>query len=392
MESKSNGQTLRIAKTKVALESYKAYQEGKRFIVNQGGTRSGKTYSIIQLLIGLAFKEKIHISIVSHAYPHLRKGAIRDFMEIMDKANIYDPDSHSLTESTYYLPNGSMIEFFSADQSAKVRGPGRDIMFVNEANLLNQDTFRQLNVRTRKTVFMDYNPADEFHWIYDEILPKKETAFIQSTYLDNPFITQEQKDAIEDLKIDHVFWQVYGLGERGSTQDTIYHKFDLYDSIDPYLDHCYGLDFGFTHPTALAKVTKDDNRMYFEQIIYQSHLATNELIEMIKPIVGNKEVYCDSARPEIISDLISNGINAYPTKKFEGSVKDGIDWIRQHHIFVHRDSVDLQKEFRSYKWKRKATGEALDEPVKAFDDLLDACRYGAISFKNNFSEPYFSVN
>lgn len=389
----SGASQFQIAKTKVALSSYQAFKEGKRFVVNQGGTRSGKTYSIIQLLIGLAFKEKYHISVISHAYPHLRKGAIRDFMEIMERSDIYDPDSHSLTESTYFFPNGSIIEFFSADQSAKVRGPGRDIMFINEANLLNLDTFRQLNVRTRKTVFIDYNPADEFHWIYDEILPKKETAFIQSTYLDNPFISKEQAQQIEDLKdTDPVFWQVYGLGERGSTQDTIYHKFELYDSIDPYLDYCFGLDFGFTHPTALAKVSAYDNSLYFEQCIYESHLDTGTLIDRIKPIVGDKEVHCDSARPEIIHDLVAAGINAFATKKYEGSVKDGIDWIRQHRIFVHRDSVDLQKEFRSYKWKRKITGEVLDEPVKAFDDLMDACRYGAFSFKHNFSEPYFSVN
>ena len=382
MASQSTGQIhYNIAKTKVSLSSYKAYKEGKRFIVNQGGSRSGKSYSLIQLLVGLALKERVSISVTSIAFPHLRKGVIRDFMEIIEP--IYDPLSHSLTESLYRFPNGSYIEFFSVDNSLKVRGPGRDILFINEANLIQKETFEQLNMRTKKSVFIDYNPADENHWIYDRIIPLQDTQFIQTTYLDNPFLPEVQRKQIESLKdADPNLWKVYGLGERGTTQNTIYHKFDLYDKIDG--DYVYGLDFGFNHPNALVKVTRVENNLYFEQKLYQSHLTTSDLIKQVKEIVTNSLVYCDTARPEIIQDLILNGVNAYPADK---SVKEGIDFIRSHKIHIHRESVDLQKEFRSYKWKQKPNGEILDEPVKMFDDLCDSSRYGAISFKNQYTSP-----
>jgi phage terminase large subunit len=372
-----------IAKTKVALSSFKAYKSGKRFIINQGGSRSGKSYSLIQLLVGLALKEKVSISVCSIAFPHLRKGVIRDWIEIMENSGLYNPNSHSLTESLYKFPNGSYIEFFSVDNSLKVRGPGRDILFINEANLIQKETFEQLNMRTKKAVFIDYNPADENHWIYERILPLPDCEFIQTTYLDNPFLPEVQKKQIESLKdADPNLWKVYGLGERGTTQNTIYHKFDLYDTIEG--DHCYGLDFGFNHPNALVKVTRVENNLYAEQKLYQSHLTTSELIKQVKEIVGASLVYCDTARPEIIQELILNGVNAYPADK---SVKEGIDFVRSHRIFVHRESIDLQKELRSYKWKQKPTGEILDEPVKMFDDLCDSLRYGAISFKNAYTSP-----
>jgi len=295
----------------------------------------------------------------------------------MDNSGLYDPSAHMKTESAYYFPNGSYIEFFSVDNSTKVRGPGRDILFINEANLIDQDTFEQLNLRTKRSVFIDYNPADEFHWIYERIIPRKETYFLQTTYKDNPFLPEAQIKQIEALQsIDDNFWRIYGLGERGTSTNVIFHKFELYDTID--LDYHFGLDFGFNHPTALTKVSEDDVNLYFEQCYYKSHTTTPQLIEAIKPIVGNKYVYCDSARPEIIQELREAGINAYMANK---NVKEGIDFIRSHRIFVHRDSVDFQKEMRSYKWKTKTNGDILDEPVKAFDDLIDAGRYGAMGFK-----------
>ena len=369
---------MEIQASNVFRRNLQAYNQNKRFIVNQGGSRSGKTYSILQLLIILALRQRLSISVVSISFPHLRRGAIRDFTEIMEMTGLYDPNNHTVTDQTYKFKNGSYIEFFSADDSGKVRGPGRDILFINEANLFNEETFRQLNIRTRKVVFMDYNPADEFHWIYENIIPQPETAFIKSTYLDNPFLPIEQKREIERLKdIDDNFWQVYGLGERGSAQETIYGPYELYDTH--HHDYCFGLDFGFNHPNALVKCGYYDGNLYFEQCYYKSHVTTPELIDAIKPIVGQKMVYCDYSRPEIIEELRRAGINAYDANK---NVKEGINWIRSNKVHLHRASVDLHKEWRGYKWKTKVSGEVLDEPVKAFDDLCDSARYGAISFKN----------
>jgi phage terminase large subunit len=298
----------------------------------------------------------------------------------MERMNIYDPERHTTTDQTYRFPTGSYIEFFSVDQPGKVRGPGRDILFVNEANLISLDTFEQLNIRTRQTVFLDYNPADEFSWIYDRVIPNAGCEFIKSTYADNPFLPIEQRKTIEALKdLDLDFWRVYGLGERGTQKDTIYSKFELYDDVDP-LEHHFGLDFGFTHPNALVRVTQDDTNLYFKQELYEPGMTAVDLAERIKPIVGQKYVYCDHARPDVIEELLRAGINAFPADK---AVKEGIDFVRSHRIFVHRESTDFQKEMRSYKWKRKPTGESLDEPVKAFDDLMDAGRYGAMGFKEN---------
>jgi phage terminase large subunit len=368
-------------------KNFDAITKGKRFIVNQGGSRSGKTYSIIQLLIYLCQQAKVSVSVVSISFPHLRRGAIRDFLEIMEAWEIYDPNRHTTTDQTYKFPNGSYLEFFSVDQPGKVRGPGRDILFVNEANLISWEVFGQLNIRTKQTVFLDFNPADEFSWIYDKILPDKNCEFIQSTYKDNPFLPKDQRAQIEGLKdADPDLWRVYGLGERGVTRDTIYGKFELFEAF-PDLDYHFGLDFGFTHPNALVRVCQDENKLYLEQCLYESGLTGVDLADRIAPIVGNKYVYCDSARPEIIEELRRAGISAYEADK---SVKEGIDYVRSHRIFVHRESLDIQKEMRSYKWKRKPTGETIDEPVKAFDDLMDAARYGAMGFKGSYSGVYMS--
>lgn len=382
-----------VAPTKVALETAKAIEDGFRVIVHQGGTRSGKTYGIQDYLISLAYTTDLKISVCSISLPHLKKGVIRDWRELMETKGDYSPNFHNMTDQVYQYPKGSYIEFFSVDDSKRVRGPGRDLLHINEANLLSLDTWRQLSIRTKKIIIIDYNPADEFHWIYDEVIPRKDCKFIQTTYKDNPFLSKEQIKEIELLKdVDPDFWRVYGLGERGTNSHAIYPKFELYDQDHQYLDYCYGLDFGFNHPNALVKVTYDDGRLYFKQELYKVHLSTPDLIEQVKGIVGSKYVYCDSARPEIIHDLVNAGVNAYPTKKFEGSVKDGIDFIRSNRIFVHRESLDLQKEMRSYKWKQKPSGEVVDEPIKAYDDLLDAARYGAISFKMTSTGPMLTFH
>lgn len=383
----------KIAPTKVAWETKKAIDEGYRIIANQGGTRSTKTYSVTDLLIAIAYTTAKSISITSVSLPHLKKGVIRDWRELMETKGDYDPGNHNMTDQLYAYPLGSYIEFFSVDDAKRVRGPGRDILFVNEANLLSLDTWRQLILRTKETIICDWNPADEFHWLYEEVLTRPDCKFIQSTYLDNPFLTKAQVNEIERLKdIDENFWKVYGLGERGSSTETIYPKFNLFYEW-PEIDYCYGLDFGFVHPNALVKVGTEENRIHFEQFIYESNLSTPDLIARIKPIVGQKYVFCDSARPEIIHDLVRAGISAFPTEKYEGSVKDGIDFIRSHHIFVHQESTDFQKEMRGYKWKKKpSTGMVMDEPVKAFDDLMDAGRYGALSLKNKYTAPILSFH
>jgi len=236
---------------------------------------------------------------------------------------------------------------------------------------------------------MDYNPADESHWIYDRVLPLSDTAFIQTTFKDNPYLPEIQRKQIEDLRLtDDNLWKVYGLGERGTAQETIYSHWQLSDK-PPEGDYAFGLDFGFRHPTALVRCHYQDGSLYFKQELYQPNLTSIEIATIIKPIVERKYVYCDHARPEIIHDLRRAGINAVEANK---SVKEGIDWIRANKVFLDRESIDLQKEFRNYKWKTMPDGRILDEPVKAFDDAVDAARYVAISFKNKQSAPILTFH
>lgn len=366
----------------MALESYKAYKAGYRIIANQGGTRSGKTYTINQLLIALALKEKLTISITSVAFPHLRRGAMRDWRQIMENTGLYDPNAHIRTEQVYNYPNGSYTEFFSSDNNLKVRGPGRDILFFNEANLTDFDTFTQLMLRTRKAIFIDFNPADEFHWIYDSILTRPDCYFIKSTYLDNPFLPDEQVKEIENLKnVDANFWRIYGEGERGHSEGVIYTHWQPYNQMASGNDaRVFGLDFGYNNPTSLVSVVSRDQNLYWKEEIYQSHLTNSDLIPMIKQIVKPHEpVYCDTAEPNRIEELKRAGIKALPANK---DVKLGIDFIKGRGLFVHSGSVNLLKEIKSYKFmdQGKSKGNTPEIPLKLNDHAMDAARYGSVSF------------
>jgi phage terminase large subunit len=370
-----------IPEIKVATESYKAFKEGYRIIVNQGGTRSGKTYTMTQLLIALALKDKCSISITSVAFPHLRRGAMRDWRTIMENSGLYDQNHHVRTEQVYNYPNGSYIEFFSSDNNLKVRGPGRDILFFNEANLTDFDTFTQLMLRTRKAIFIDFNPADEFHWIYDNILTRPDCAFIKSTYLDNPFLPHEQVKEIENLKnVDSNFWRIYGEGERGHSEGVIYTHWQPYSETRAG-NTVFGLDFGYNNPTALTKVTEHDQNLYWKEEIYQSHLTNSDLIPMIKQIVKpNESVYCDTAEPNRIEELRRAGIKALPANK---DVKLGIDFVKSRKLFIHSGSVNLLKEIKSYKYmdQGKRLGNEPEVPLKLNDHAMDAGRYGSLAFK-----------
>jgi phage terminase large subunit len=369
-----------IPEIKVATESYEAFRTGHRIIVNQGGTRSGKTFTLCQLLIALALKDKCTISITSVAFPHLRRGAMRDWRTIMENSGLYEPNNHVRTEQVYNYPNGSYIEFFSSDNNLKVRGPGRDILFFNEANLTDFDTFTQLMLRTRKAIFIDFNPADEFHWIYDNILTRPDCYFIKSTYLDNPFLPREQVKEIENLKnVDSNFWRIYGEGERGHSEGVIYTHWQAYLS-NVVSNSVFGLDFGYNNPTALVKVTEADQDLYWKEEIYQSHLTNSDLIPMIKQIVKPGEiVYCDH-EPDRIEELRRAGIKAVSGNK---DVKLGIDFVKSRKLYIHSGSANLLKEIKSYKYmdQGKRKGNEPEVPLKLNDHAMDAGRYGSLHFK-----------
>lgn len=352
-----------------------------RILCNQGGTRSGKTYNIIILLIILCLNNSgMEISIVSESVPHLKRGAIRDFLDIMDNMGIYSEKQHNKTDQRYMFPNKSWIEFFSADDSKKLRGAGRDICFINECDLLKYDSWVQLNMRTTQNMIIDYNPADQFHWIYDKLIPREDCLFIQSTYLDNyDFLKPEQIKEIERMKEDDPdYWQVYGLGNRGQARELIYNNYQIVD-ISQFPDHydyvVYGLDFGYTNPSALLQVGIYDSKIYITQKIYKSGLTNDDLINEMRSldIPQTTIIYGDTAEAKTIEEICRAGFNCKPSDK---SVKDGIGYVRSQKLFIDNNSTELIKELRMYKYKTDKNGIVRDtEPVKMNDHLMDALRY-----------------
>lgn len=369
------------------LEAYKA--KSYRVIANQGSTRSGKTYSISQLLaLYIPIKEKVTISVVSPSLPHLKRGARRDILQILEDAQIYSDDAFNKTDNVYHYPNGSYIEFFGAEDAGKVRGPGRDILYINEANLLPHSIYQQLALRTKQTIFLDFNPVDEASWVYD-VADKEGNKLIHSTYKNNPFLPKEQVAEIESLRdADDNMWKVFGLGERGKSQEIIYTHWKQ-GPFPTDTEVVYGLDFGYSVPTALIKVGFKENQTFAHEMLYETKLTTNDLIERLKglDIKRSDEIFCDAAEPKTIEELIRAGFNAKPAEK---DVYAGIQKVKSQPLTITPESTNLIKEIRSYKWKTDKDGKVHpdESPVKMWDHGCDAMRY-AIFTKLN--KPRFEV-
>ena len=378
-----------IKHTSVFSKNYEALNKNKiRFVVNQGGTRSSKTYSLCQLIILYCLQNEMKIvSIVRRSFPALRASVMRDFFEIMRLLDLYEEKRHRKVENIYEFPNGSSVEFFSLDDSQKVRGRKRDVLWCNEANELSFEDFNQLNFRTTEKLFFDFNPSDDEHWLYD-VIEKEDATFIHSTYKDNTFLPNSLIKEIEDLiKIDQDYYNVYALGLPSKSTHTIYnHQKPYIEELERYDSTILGLDFGYKHPTALIECNFREDIVYCKELIYETHLTSEDLLLKMNNIFLERGwsksmlIVADYARPEMIEDLVRNGFNVQNAIK---NVKEGIDAVKTYKLFYNQNSVNLAKEFRNYKWK--AIGEKLtDEPIKLFDDGLDAIRYAVLYHKKNY--------
>ena len=366
-----------IKTTEVFWKNKEAYESGLyRAIINQGSTRSSKTYSICQLLSTIALATKKEITICSPSLPHLKRGARKDFLDIMKDWRVYSDNDFNKTDNIYRFPKtGSYIEFFGADETDKLRGPGRDILYLNEMNLVPSSSYLQLALRTKEVIFGDLNPWDEFSYAYD-IADAPGNKMIHSTYKDNlQNLTKAQVQEIEALKdADENLWKVFGLGLRGTSSETIYTHWKEIAEFPLCDDICFGLDFGFNHPTALVKVGFIDNKCYIDEQIYESKLTNDDLAYLIKTlgITRSTEIFAETARPEAIEEIRRTGLNIKPADK---SVIDGINMVKSMPLFITRRSTNIIKEIKSYKWKTDKDGKVLDEPVKFNDDAMDALRY-----------------
>ena len=380
---------LKIKATPVFYANKKAYEQGYPVICNEGGSRSSKSYSIVQLLITIALSTpKIRISLVSHSLPHVKRGIYRDFKSIMEQWSIWDENDFKYTDFIYTFKNGSYIELFGLEDPDKAKGPARDILFINEANLISKALYDQLIIRTTGQVFLDWNPADFVSWVYD-IADDPQNKRIHSTYLNNiSNLSETQIKNIEQYKDlpDDFMWKVYGLGERGAAKELIYTQWKQY-SETPNGDTFYGLDFGYVHPAALIKVTHYEGQNYFEEIIYQSGLTLSDLSRLIKEKVPERStIYADAAEPKSIEELYRQGFNIKPAVK---EVWAGIMQMKSYPINIHQASQNLKREILSYKWKSDKNNNIIEEPVKANDDALDAARYAVFT---HLSKPKFAVS
>ena len=352
----------------------------KRVRIVQGGTSASKTISILIGLIEYAQKDKKQTttSIVSESFPHLKRGAIKDFLDILKSHNVFDDKRWNRTDNVYTFENESKIEFFSADQPGKVRGPRRDRLFINEANNVSYETFEQLEIRTKEFIYIDYNPVQEF-WI-EEVVKRDDAERIILTYKDNEALSEEIVKSIEQRKNRSGWWKVYGEGQLGEVEGRIFSGWQIVDSI-PHEARAerYGVDFGYTNdPTAIVGVYYHNGGYIIDEIAFQKGLSNKQIADII---LNQKKVLviADSAEPKSIDEIRSYGINIIPTVKGKDSVRQGIQVVQEQQISVTKSSVNVIKEYRNYLWEVDKDGRTLNEPEHTWSHSMDAIRYAMTS-------------
>ena len=364
-----------------------AYAQKPRYIDSEGGTRSGKTYSALQLLILVVQHDRTPTinSVVAESMPHLKRGAIRDFKEIMVAEGLWDDNRWNISDKIYTFTSGAIIEFFGSDSPAKVHGPARDRLFLNEAQNIKWEVARQLFVRTRGTIIFDYNPTAPF-WAHEQIRPREGCISIHSTYKDNPFLTPEQVAEIESNRGDKNWWRVYGEGKVGQLEGLIYPDVQVIDELPEAggLLETYGLDFGFTNdPTACVHCIIDTRKreLYLDQVIYQRGLLNRDIVARLEaegvPKRG-KVIYADAAEPKSIAELCQYGYNVKPSYKATKIVEQ-LAFIQQYKIFVTKTSLDLLREIRGYCWSTDKDGKPINEATPFNDHCMDALRYAVFT-------------
>lgn len=357
--------------------------ESTFYKVIQGGMRAGKTMAIMMILTGYAESYKnSKITVVGQSYGHLKDGPIDDFKKIMQGTNRWNDEKFNKTELNYEFSNGSVIQFRSIDKM-KAHGLSRDVLFVNEANAFTYETFDQLASRTEDFVIVDYNPTSKF-WAHEELVEgkhKDRTSFTILTYMDNEALPKQLVENIESHKPKageepSNYWTVYGLGQIGSLEGNIYSGWEQLDKIDGKLVR-YGLDFGFSNDeTAMVGIYDlGENKLGVVELLYKKGMLGSQYAEtlMSQNIDPNVLIVADSARPEIIAEIKNAGFRIVGADKNPGSVKRGIDRVSQRQILYY--GQNLKREYLSYAWRKKRSGEILDEPEDGNDHLMDALRY-----------------
>jgi len=352
----------------------------KRLRVIQGGSSAGKTIAILLILIHRLQSEKgLVSSVVSETMPHLKRGAIRDFLNIMEAHNYYDDNRWNRSDFTYTFETGSKLEFFSADSPDKVRGPRRNgDLFINECNNVSFETYTQLAIRTLGSIYLDYNPVAEF-WVHDEIVNKGvEHDFLVVTYRDNEGLPQVIVDEIESRRGNKAFWQVYGEGQLGEAEGRIFTGWNTALEEIPHEARLerYGLDFGYTNdPSAIVGVYYYNGGYILDEIAYQKGLSNKQIADIILNQPKKALTIADSAEPKSIDEIRLYGVNIMPTTKGPGSVLQRIQMAQDQQISVTKRSTNVIKEYRNYLWLTDKDGRIINEPDHLWSHSMDAFMY-----------------
>lgn len=362
----------------------------KRVRIVRGGTSASKTFTIVPFLIDYAVKNPLaEISIVAETIPHLKRGALRDFLKIMDMIGMYEPENFNKSSLVYTFSNGAYIEFFSADAESKLRGARRDVLFVNECNNITWESYYQLAIRTRRFIYLDYNPVSEF-WVDTELINDIDTDFVVLTYKDNEALDlsiikeiEKAKEKAESSSYWANWWNVYGLGNIGSLQGAVFDNWQQCDKIPNEAEFiAYGMDFGFTNdPSTLIAVYRFNGELYLNELIYQTKLTNSDLIARLKElgIKSNEMIVADSAEPKSIEDLRRASFRIEGAKKGADSIRNSIDTLQAFKLNITKSSINLIKELRNYKWVTDNDGKATSQPIDSYNHAIDAIRYVALN-------------
>ena len=381
------------------------YDSKAKIVINRGGTRSSKTWSLNQLcalwLISGNYGNGMYVSegvwtTVRKYRTNLDGTVIRDFEDILKAEGWYNSVDHNKTKKQYRYGK-RLVEFIGADDEQKLRGAKRNILYCNEANELEyKQEFFQLLMRTENKIFLDFNPDDEQIWINQELEIKRaaevnDVEVIVSNYKNNSFLPKSLIKEIEYLQeTDKEFWKIYGLGEYGNISGLVYENVKYVDTMPDCKLVAYGLDFGYSiDPSACVAVYRKDDELYLKEIIYERELTNQDLAERLRPIIGRDEVICDSAEPKSIEEIYRLGLNAKPATKGRDSILNGIDILKRFKINVVSSS-NLRREFRTYKWATDKNGNSLQKPIGA-DHLLDALRYVALIHLKENNRGWYSI-
>ena len=365
----------------------KLHALNKRKKVIQGGTSAGKTFGILPILIDRCLRTpNLETSVVSESVPHLRRGAIKDFLKIMMYTNRYRDNQWNRSTLKYTFVNGSYIEFFSVEQPDKLRGARRNVLYVNEANNVPFEAYNQLSIRTSGDIWIDFNPTANF-WAHKEVAPQEDADFITLTYKDNEALSDTIVDEIELAREKGKtseywanWWKVYGLGQIGSLDGVCIKEWNEIVLPKEARLLCYGMDFGYSNdPTTLIGLYKYNDAYIFDEVIYQKKLLNSDISNLLKDNNITDVIYADSAEPKSIAELKTYRHKVLPCTKGKDSIVYGINLINQNKIYITSRSTNLIKELQSYTWVKDREGNTVNKPIDAFNHCIDAARYAITS-------------